>query len=56
MSFKNLKCKYFEWFWPVTEAITILTWKVKIKHFFEDLTLKTSKIKKKKSLKNSNSG
>ena len=48
------KNKYFKWFWPVTEGITLLTWKRIIKHYIEDLFLKPSKIKK--SLKNYKSG
>ena len=36
------KCKYLEWFWLVTEGITLLTRK---KHYIEDCILKTSKIK-----------
>ena len=55
MSFKNKKkCKYLEWFGPVTEGITLLSWKGIIKHYIEDLIFQN--FDNKKSLKNSVSG
>ena len=55
MSFKNKKkCKYLECFGPVTEGITLLSWKGIIKHYIEDLIFQN--FDNKKSLKNSVSG
>ena len=38
---KTLKKNYFKWFWPVTEGITLLTWKRIIKQYIKDIIFKT---------------
>ena len=40
---KHKKRKYLKWFWPVTEGITLLTWKRIIKHYIKKFIFKTFK-------------
>ena len=47
MSFKTQEYKHLEWFWPVTEGITLLIWKKIIKHYTEKLIFNNFKSKKK---------
>ena len=37
---KTSKSKYLKWFWPVTEGITLLTWKIIKKSYIEDFIFK----------------